>query len=319
MRCRCTLIRTSLFSAFRACCPHNTVEILRFARSLVHIDTETSVVSLWKETRVRGSKVVTIYSYARPFGWLVFFGIILWAWWYLFAMSGDMGMTLTGGMRMGGDAMSGDAMGSMSPMQMQMTNPMVLYPMWIIMMAAMMGPSFVPTAMTYDDLITTGAGSRGGFWGLVGGYLGTWFVAGAGIATLHVLFLQLGLLSSMGKSTSAVFTATLLGAAGIYQFTSVKTHCLDHCRSPLAQFLAHWHPGVLGGARMGMHHGLYCIGCCWGIMMLGFVGGAMNIVWMGIATLIMTLEKLPDIGRWLTLPLGIAFLALAGWNLLSLF
>ena len=74
----------------------------------------------------------------------------------------------------------------------------------------------------------------------------------------------------------------------------------------MVQFLAHWYPGFGGGIRMGLHHGAYCVACCWGLMVIGFVGGTMDLLWMGGATLMMTLEKLPDFGRWLTKPLGTA-------------
>ena len=104
----------------------------------------------------------------------------------------------------------------------------------------------------------------------------------------------------------------ILLAAGLYQFSSAKDRCLEYCRSPMIHFFANWKSGGWGGAQMGARIGIWCIACCWAIMMIGFVGGAMNLVWMGIATLIMTLEKLPDIGRRLTRPLGVLFLVAAG-------
>ncbi len=81
--------------------------------------------------------------------------------------------------------------------------------------------------------------------------------------------------------------------------------------------MSHWRPGALGGLLMGFRNGIYCFGCCWALMLLAFVGGTMNLVWMGIATVLMALEKLPRIGRYLTLPLGIVLLS-AGTGLLSL-
>ncbi|MEO0913119.1 MAG: DUF2182 domain-containing protein, partial [Pseudomonadota bacterium] len=130
----------------------------------------------------------------RPIAWLGFFALILAAWWVMYAMAMDMGMTFTGGMAMeptgmgqmpmgetGSGAMAMGEMGAAMPMDagamgmMDMTRLSVLIPMWVIMMAAMMGPTFVPTARTYEDLIVRGAGTRAGFVGLVGGYLGVWF------------------------------------------------------------------------------------------------------------------------------------------------
>lgn len=196
-----------------------------------------------------------------------------------------------------------------------MTTVAVIVPMWIIMMAAMMGPTFVPSLRTYEDLIKTGAGSRAGMLGVIAGYLAVWFGFGALIGTAHIAFISLDLLTSMGQPATRWFAAALLLLAGAYQFTDVKERCLTHCRSPMQHFLARWYPGGWGGVRMGAHIGVYCVGCCWLIMSLGFVGGAMNLLWMGFATLIMTLEKLPDIGRWLTRPLGIGFVVAAGLTL----
>ncbi|MEM9267855.1 MAG: DUF2182 domain-containing protein [Pseudomonadota bacterium] len=211
-------------------------------------------------------------------------------------MTGD-GMAMDG-MAMGGDMMMGG-----------MTEMSVLIPMWMIMMAAMMGPTFVYATLTYGDLIKTGAGSRVGQAGLVLGFLIAWFAFGAIMGVVHAQFVTMGWLDVMGASSSAIFSAILLVIAGIYQFTPLKDRCAAHCRSPMVHFLAHWRSGFAGGLRMGARDGAFCIGCCWAIMALGFVGGAMNLVWMGIATLIMTLEKLPDLGRWMTRPLGVAFCA----------
>ncbi|QHQ35462.1 DUF2182 domain-containing protein [Algicella marina] len=251
----------------------------------------------------------------RNLAWLSFFGLILLAWAVMYAMARDMGMTLLGNMTMS-PGMAGS--GSMAMDGAAMMALTVLMPMWIIMMAAMMGPTFVPTARTYEDLISTGAGTRAGFVGLISGYLFSWFGFGALVAVAHHGFLQAGWLSAMGRSQSVLFSAVLLAVAGGYQFTSAKERCLAHCRSPLMHLLADWRPGFGGGAWMGARIGLFCIGCCWAIMMIGFVGGAMNLLWMGIATLIMTLEKLPDIGRWLTRPLGLGFLLAAMWYLIQL-
>lgn len=257
-----------------------------------------------------------LFDIPRAIAWGGFFALILVAWWYLYAMATGMGLTVWGGRAAAPVDMG--AMANGGGMSMAMTAPGVLVAMWMVMMAAMMGPTFVPTARTYEDLIRSGAGTRAGFVGLVAGYLGAWFVAGAGIGLLHAGLLRLDLLGMTGASTSTLLSAGLLAAAGLYQFTPLKDRCADHCRSPMTHFLAHWHPGVVGGVRMGLRHGLFCIGCCVGIMVLGFVGGAMNLAWMGAATLIMTLEKLPDLGRWLTRPLGAAFLTGAAWQLTTL-
>lgn len=218
----------------------------------------------------------------RSLFWLAFFGIVLWAWWVMFSMA-------TGPMMMPSQYVS-------------------LFLMWSIMMAAMMGPTFVPTMRAYEDLITSADGSRSGSLGVVLGFFAVWVGFAAIIAFAQNTLVEIGLLNAMGASVSTALSSALLIAAGIYQFTALKGRCLAHCRSPVMQFLAHWRPGFGGGFRMGLHHGVYCVACCWGLMVIGFVGGTMDLLWMGGATLMMTLEKLPDIGRWLTKPLGVALI-----------
>lgn len=222
--------------------------------------------------------------------WLGFFGIVLGAWWVMFSM----------------------ATAPMSMMPNQLYN---LFVMWAIMMAAMMGPTFVPTIRAYEDLITSADGSRVGSLGVVLGFFIVWVGFAALIAFAQSWLIKVGLLSSMGQSVSKLFSAALLLSAGLYQFIALKDRCLAHCRSPMFQFLAHWRPGFVGGIRMGLHHGAYCVGCCWGLMVIGFVGGTMDLLWMGGATLMMTLEKLPDIGRPLTKPLGFALIS---WGIATL-
>lgn len=215
--------------------------------------------------------------------WLTFFAIVLWAWWVMFSMA-------------------------TAPMSMMPGEMLRLFIMWAIMMAAMMGPTFVPTMRAYEDLIVSANGSRAGSVGVVIGFFLVWVGFAGLIAFTQLSLIEWGLLTEMGQSVSKIFSAALLLAAGLYQFTALKDRCLAHCRSPMFQFLAHWRPGFGGGVYMGLHHGAYCVACCWGLMVIGFVGGTMDLLWMGGATLMMTLEKLPDVGRYLTKPLGIALI-----------
>jgi predicted metal-binding membrane protein len=83
--------------------------------------------------------------------------------------------------------------------------------------------------------------------------------------------------------------------AGAYQFTPLKSVCLKHCRNPL-DFLHHWKPGLVGAARMGVEHGLYCVGCCWGLMLVLFAVGLANIAWMGILAAVIFVEKIAPFG-----------------------
>ena len=232
-----------------------------------------------------------MYSYSplRVITWLGFFGLVGWSWWVMYSMAMMMGR---------------------EPMNMHDFGPLVI--MWAIMMAAMMGPTFVPTLRTYEDLIHSADGSRAGWLGLILGYLGVWVIFAVVISAAQVWLIEARLVTRMGRSMSGVFSAGLLLAAGLYQFTALKDRCLRHCRSPMIQFLAHWRPGFAGGIRMGAHHGAYCVACCWGLMAIGFVGGTMDLIWMGGATVLMTLEKIEDIGKWLTRPVGLALIV---WGL----
>lgn len=179
-----------------------------------------------------------------------------------------------------------------------------LFPMWLVMMAAMMFPSLVPTLKTYDDLRGKPGATGAGWLGVILGYAIVWILGSAGFAGLQSLALDHYYLDMTGVVSSEWLAAALLACAGLYQFTRTKELCQDACLTPMQYFLAHWRPDGLGGLRMGLGIGGYCVGCCWAIMSLAFVGGPMSLLWMGVATLFMVLEKLPDIGRHLRRPAG---------------
>ncbi len=105
-------------------------------------------------------------------------------------------------------------------------------------------------------------------------------------------------------SMSPVLSAALLMIAGAFQFTPLKRACLRACRSPLGFLLTDWRNGLWGAAQMGVRHGLYCLGCCWALMALLFVGGAMNLLWIAALTLLVAMEKLAPKGEILARALG---------------
>jgi predicted metal-binding membrane protein len=111
----------------------------------------------------------------------------------------------------------------------------------------------------------------------------------------------------------------LLVGAGVYQLTPFKDACLEHCRSPARFIASHWRPGVGGALRMGVEHGAYCLGCCWVLMGLLFVGGVMNLVWIAAIALFVLLEKVVPYGagggRWA----GIGMILAGGAVLLGAF
>lgn len=237
------------------------------------------------------------YFSLRSLGWIGFFTAILAAWAVMFMMAVMSGLDWIG-----------------RPVGMNMM-PMVtfgaLFPMWAIMMAAMMLPTMVPTLRTYDDLIRSGAGSRGGWFGVLAGYMISWVGFALIIAVVQVALLAGGVIDTLGIAASRWFAAGLLVVVGLFQFSRAKDVCHGVCHAPMNYFLGHWKPGAQGGLRMGIALGAYCVGCCWGFMALGFVGGVMSLLWMGLATLFMILEKLPEIGHRVVRPMGV-ILILAG-------
>jgi predicted metal-binding membrane protein len=243
----------------------------------------------------------------RTIAWLTFFGAILLAWVTMFAMSWGLGIDVFGK----GQFVDFLALCLTPAGPNNIAAFPIIYAMWALMMAAMMGPTFVPTARSFEDLIGAGAAKRTGFYGLITGYILVWIGFAAIFASAQIAMQSQGWLDILGASASGWLTFGLLFIAGLYQFTSVKDACLSKCRSPMTYFIGHWRAGLVGGLRMGADIGIYCLGCCWAMMSLGFIGGVMNLVWMGVATLIMTLEKLPDIGRKITRPLGFTFLLAA--------
>ncbi|MCV2892209.1 DUF2182 domain-containing protein [Lentibacter sp. XHP0401] len=185
-----------------------------------------------------------------------------------------------------------------------------LFLMWALMSAAMMAPTALPAFGTYDDLVrSTG---RGHFTLLVTGYLLVWLGFAVLAAAVQMALTLVGAVDLLGQSQSPVLTAGLLIGAGLYQFSALKDACLSKCRRPISFFMQHWEEGPW---RNGVRLGLVCLGCCWALMLLGFVGGVMNLAFMGLATLMMILEKLPEIGQRLTWPLGFGLIA---WGLFAL-
>ncbi|WP_425038977.1 DUF2182 domain-containing protein [Primorskyibacter sp. S187A] len=238
--------------------------------------------------------------------WLAFFGVILLSWWWMYAMSTGMGLDLLG--RPNEMAQRMAAMDPRMDMYMPMAEFWPLLMMWAGMMAAMMLPTMVPTLQAYDDLIRSANGSRAGWLGVLLGYFIVWVLFAAAITGAQLALLFGGVIDMLGIFKSPWLSGALLIAVGAFQFTRAKEVCHGVCHSPMGYFLGHWRTGFAGGLRMGLGLGAFCVGCCWGFMVLGFVGGVMNLAWMGLATLFMVLEKLPQIGHRITKPLGVALI-----------
>lgn len=203
-----------------------------------------------------------------------------------------------------GHSMSEMAGGNMGPAARSVKQSWFLaIGMWWAMMIAMMAPSATPTILLFARVhrhsVTSEGQSRVAPTGpFAAGYLLVWLIFSLAAAALAFALEAGGLGSAMG-SRSRWFSGGILIAAGIYQFSPLKTACLSHCRSP-AEFLSrHWRPGAFGAFRLGWLHGAYCVGCCWTLMALLFVGGAMNLVWIAALTALVLFEKLVRGGPWI--------------------
>ncbi|WP_300030486.1 DUF2182 domain-containing protein [uncultured Roseobacter sp.] len=251
--------------------------------------------------------------------WLGFFAAILAAWWVMYVMSIDMDVDLLGRPGEMGARMA--AMDPRMPMYMPMANFGPLFVMWAVMMAAMMLPTLVPTLRAYEDLIHSANGTRAGWLAVLLGYFIVWVAFAALITGAQLALLFGGVVDMLGIAKSPWFAGGLLLAVGLFQFTRTKELCHGVCHAPAMYFLGHWRTGFSGGLRMGLGLGAYCVGCCWGFMALGFVGGVMNLAWMGLATLFMVIEKLPQVGHYVTRPMGFALvlagLALPVWHIFT--
>ena len=177
------------------------------------------------------------------------------------------------------------------------TGPGILamyFVMWAIMMVGMMLPSAAPTILVYGALVRKN-GERGtvlpAVWIFTSGYLFAWTVFSLAVAALQVLLHQSALVTPMMVSASADLSAAILIAAGIYQWLPLKRACLRKCRNPLAFFLTRWRAGGLGAFRMGVENGAYCVACCWVLMLLLFVAGVINLLWVALITVFVFVEK----------------------------
>ena len=173
--------------------------------------------------------------------------------------------------------------------------------MWWLMMAAMMLPSAAPAVLLYARVrhMRGGDGPIAQTWVFLIGYLGLWLLFSLAAAVTQHLLVGASMILD-----SPVAQGALLIAAGVYQLSPLKTACLGECRSP-AQFISrHWRPGWTGTLRLGLLHGAYCVGCCWALMLLLFVGGVMNLLWVVALAAIVAAEKLVPKGEWLARATG---------------
>jgi predicted metal-binding membrane protein len=214
------------------------------------------------------------------------------AWAYLFGLSQDMASM---------DDMPGMAMSStLAPFPLTAI-------MWAVMMVGMMLPSAMPMILLFTTVqrkqgkrpvITTGT--------FAAGYLLVWGGFSVAAAALQI---QLGKLALLSPSLTFVSTrlagmAFLLAAA--YEFSPLKNRCLIQCSSPISFITSHWRPGVAGAFRMGVWHGVFCVGCCWALMLLLFTAGVMNLLWVAVLAALVLVQKVLPSPRIATTVVGMA-------------
>ena len=176
---------------------------------------------------------------------------------------------------------------------------LLVFSMWAVMMAGMMLPSAAPTVLLYARIVRSDTRLPSPLrrvYIFACGYVLAWCGFSLLATLLQWRLAAAAVLTPMMRLHSTMLGAALLLVAGVYQWTPLKHRCLERCRAP-AEFIAtNWRHGWRGALRLGWRHGLYCLGCCWALMLLLFVGGVMNLAWIAALTLAVLLEKLAPFG-----------------------
>lgn len=224
------------------------------------------------------------------------------AWFYMFRAASGMNMSAAG--RMHSHAFHFTA----------------TFLMWTVMMIAMMLPAALPFVFAFG-FEHRSRRARGLPYVpasiFLAGYFAIWTAFSALAALVQWLLHRGALLSPMMTATSSVFAGGILVAAGVYQWTPYKDACLRHCRSPLTFLLSDWREGRLGAFRMGIDHGLFCLGCCWLLMALPFATGVMNLAWMAAITVFILIEKAAPGGQWFGRIGGATLVGAGAWMIFA--
>jgi len=190
-----------------------------------------------------------------------------------------------------------------------------LFIMWSMMMVAMMIPSATPMIVIFATVNRQRSKMQDPFiptWLFVLGYLAAWTVYSA-LATMAQWGLHAAaLLTHTLAITSPLLGALFLVAAGVFQWTPFRDACMTQCRSPFGFIMTEWREGRRGALIMGLKHGIYCVGCCWLLMVLSFVLGVMNMLWMAALTAFMLLEKVTD-NKWISRTAGMILVVWGLW------
>jgi predicted metal-binding membrane protein len=235
-------------------------------------------------------------------------------------MADDMSSIDMSGMDMSGMDMSAAVMPDFRPWAV--TDFAFIFVMWAMMMVAMMTPSVAPMVLLYA-MVGRKARTDGKPFAASG-----WFFTGYAIVWVGFSFLATGaqwllastsLLTPMMATADSTIGGMVLIFAGLYQWTPMKDACLRQCQSPIAFLSSHggFRADSEGALSLGIKHGTYCLGCCWALMALLFVGGVMNIAWIGGIAVLILLEKILPYGRWVSRVAGVVIGLLGVWFLLT--
>ena len=188
----------------------------------------------------------------------------------------------------------------------------IIAAMWGAMTLAMMLPSAAPMIMTYAEIADTA--TRKGErivspFVLASGYLSVWLGFAAATTFVQCVFARVALLDAGLAPASGLFSGAIFIAAGIYQFSALKHACLTQCQQPFPFFFSRWTTTPRGVLKLGLSQGLYCLGCCWAMMLVMFAVGVMNVIWMAALGMVMTIEKIGT-GKRFTYAVGVGLIAI---------
>jgi len=191
------------------------------------------------------------------------------------------------------------------------TRVAIVASMWSAMTLAMMLPSAAPMILTYAEIADTAARKGEPIvspFTLAGGYALVWLGFAVAAMLAQLVFTRAALIDTGMAPASTLFSGAVFIAAGAYQFSALKRACLTQCQRPFPFFFKHWATTPRGVFRLGLRQGLYCLGCCWAMMLLMFAIGVMNVIWMAGLGMVMTIEKLGTDRRF-THAVGVVLIA----------
>jgi predicted metal-binding membrane protein len=195
-------------------------------------------------------------------------------------------------------------------------NALAVLVMWFLMMVAMMLPSAWPMVAMHKKMATRQGRIKESYL-FASAYVLMWLFFSVAAVLLQWVFQLQKAINPASLTTSTTISVLLLLLAGLFQFSTLKAVCLEKCRSPVGFFMTHWAAGPTGALKMGLRHGLFCLGCCWALMLLLFVGGVMNLFWVLVLTVAVIVEKIFPWGRLVSKALGGVLLVAAAYLAIS--